>query len=273
MELSAVTKNVQSILSAQKKYIIPRYQREYSWEREELTQLWEDIWSSIEYADSKFTVGEYFIGSIVLSGSDQGEELEVVDGQQRLTTLSILLSALRASFEKCNLPKIAEGAYSYIEGQDKDGEDFFRIVNPLVQPYFNDCILYKLPKNTHPRNDEEKRLKYAYDFFINKLKMVEIKKIFKNEDEVEYSILLKAVRDQLLGFKLIYITVSEKKYANTIFETLNAKGKELTPVDLIKNEIFSIMDSEHPSDTARYKWASIRDDLNSRSRGTSVVVN
>jgi len=83
MELNAFPKTIQDILAAQKVYKIPRFQREFSWEKEELLVLWSDILSSLELEGNILKPSDYFIGSLVLVGNDHSEELEVVDGQQR----------------------------------------------------------------------------------------------------------------------------------------------------------------------------------------------
>jgi len=90
MELNAETRSVNEIFSPNKKYIVPRFQREYSWETEEVEEFWEDVTQQISIsANKKIKNEEYFIGCIVLVGEDSNPEYLIVDGQQRLTTLTI----------------------------------------------------------------------------------------------------------------------------------------------------------------------------------------
>ncbi|NFM11509.1 DUF262 domain-containing protein, partial [Clostridium botulinum] len=92
MNLQAYTRNIRDILDLNRKYIIPRFQREYAWEEAELSTLWEDIFANMNKEKSAIKENPYFIGSLVLVGDDSKDsEFEVVDGQQRLTTITILL--------------------------------------------------------------------------------------------------------------------------------------------------------------------------------------
>ena len=80
-------------------------------------------------------------------------------------------------------------------------------------------------------------------------------------DGVSYEEILKALRDQILQSTVVIITSGERKEANAIFAILNAKGKHLASIDLIKNQIFSICDTTEPADYAEIKWNSIRNTL------------
>jgi uncharacterized protein with ParB-like and HNH nuclease domain len=74
--------------------IAPRFQREYSWTKEQVKELWDDIVTNITINDDEISHEEYFIGALVLVGDDKSSMLQIVDGQQRLTTITILLSVL-----------------------------------------------------------------------------------------------------------------------------------------------------------------------------------
>ena len=102
MELNAFPKSIEDTLSLQRKYIIPRFQREYSWENEELSELFEDLLDNIHIDNNGvLQPSEYFIGSLVLVGDEDNTtniERYVVDGQQRLTTITILFSVIARKF-------------------------------------------------------------------------------------------------------------------------------------------------------------------------------
>lgn len=106
---------------------------------------------------------------------------------------------------------------------------------------------------------------YAYNYFDKQLKenvlIKEIRERNQGMEEVLYIDALKAFRDQILKCKVIYVTVTAFDDAYTIFEVLNAKGKDLTPVDIIKNTIFSLLTDEEPLDTASEKWANMKNEL------------
>lgn len=89
--------------------------------------------------------------------------------------------------------------------------------------------------------------------------------------ESRYEVSLKAIRDQVVKYlKVIFITVSEEDEAYTIFETLNARGMNLSFVDLIKNKLFKSLNSTHPDDTAKTKWKEIRSIISSRQNVGSL---
>jgi len=115
-------------------------------------------------------------------------------------------------------------------------------------------------------------------FFIKRLQKSNILKDFAEYtnlditslDDSIYINLLEAVRDQILQLKTIYITVSNEDDAYTIFETLNARGMNLTTVDLIKNEIFKALKSQHPNDDAKDDWKKIRMNLTAREEKVNI---
>ncbi|MDM3852277.1 MAG: DUF262 domain-containing protein [Aphanizomenon gracile PMC627.10] len=125
MELHAYTRTISDLFSVKKKYVVPRFQREYSWTKEKVSELWEDILSNITINnDQQFNHEEYFIGSLVLVGDDKSLSMQIVDGQQRLTTITILLSALCQRFIEIEKRNLAQSIYeNYIAGKDDEGND------------------------------------------------------------------------------------------------------------------------------------------------------
>lgn len=281
MNMNAIPRGIKSILEANRKYIVPRFQREYSWEENELLTLWEDIFKNISICKESGSknVSNYFIGSLVLIGNDtNGEEFEIVDGQQRLTTISILLAAIGDFFYKQKEDKRGDAIFRYIEGTDKEGEMFFKLVNENTGNFLPCRILakekdYKLT----PRGKEEERLLNAYNYFFDKLNNEELIKDFKKYvdpeginsmyiDGMSSIDIAKLIRDQILEFTIVFITVDNLSDAYKIFETLNAKGKNLEAIDLIKNSIFSVLTEKHPSDKAKEIWKKIQGNLNGENR-------
>lgn len=142
MELHAYTKTISDLFSVKRKYIVPRFQREYSWTKEQIGELWNDIIVSISIDENGNLVNaEYFIGSLVLVGDDKSISLQIVDGQQRLTTLTILLSALCDRFKAIEKSNISQSIYdNYIAGKDDDGEEYFKLENETPKPFFQTRI-------------------------------------------------------------------------------------------------------------------------------------
>lgn len=97
MELKATPNSIDDVLRLQRKYVIPRFQREFSWELEGLSEIYDDLVDNIVYANNKLNTNEYFVGSLVLVGDDDDTtkiERYVVDGQQRLTTFTIAFAVI-----------------------------------------------------------------------------------------------------------------------------------------------------------------------------------
>lgn len=264
MRLFAYPRSFKDILTLQRKYIIPRYQREYSWELEQLEEFWNDIKGQILFEDSVYITQDYFIGSLVLVGDDEkGTDFLVVDGQQRLTTITILLSALTQIGKELEEEAFYKSCYSYIEGKDSEYNDFFKLVNETPKPFFQRAIQHIDKEEISTNSEEEKALLYAYNFFYTHV----------NRERTQHEnpiLFLKALRDQIVKCSTIFITVDNEEDAQNIFETLNAKGKDLETLDLVKNKIFGVLNKEHPSDFAKDNWNNIKTNLRSRSESVSL---
>ena len=287
MDLKAYTKTIRDILTLNNKYIIPRFQREYSWEKPELEDFLNDTILQITMSDDKqLLVSDYFIGSIVLVGNERDTSFLVVDGQQRLTTITIMFSALTQIFKELSskepaltdLIDLIESCHTFIEGKDEDHKPFFKLVNDNPKPFLQHRIQQKEIDTAYiPKTDEENNLLAAYNYFYKAFQKKTLIKLFNDEaslniSDIEYVEILKSVREQLKRFAVIFITVDSVEDANTIFETLNAKGKDLEAIDLIKNEIFRILTDEHPTDETRTKWKSIKEKLSERESSESITV-
>lgn len=269
MDLKATPKSIDDVLRLHRKYIIPRFQREFSWESEELSEIYEDLLDNIIYSNGKLCANEYFIGSLVLVGDDDDTtrvERYVVDGQQRLTTFTIMFAVLSQKFKELGEDKLSQITHLNVLGEDNDGHPYTKLVNENPKPFFQKRIQQKdIDFSAIPQSLEEKRLLYAYNYFDKQLKenvlIKEIRDRNQGMGDVSYIDALKAFRDQILKCKVIYVTVTAFDDAYTIFEVLNAKGKDLTPVDIIKNTIFSLLTDEEPLDTASEKWANMKNEL------------
>lgn len=269
MELKATPKSIDDVLRLQRKYVIPRFQREFSWELEELSEIYDDLIDNIIYSNDKLCANEYFIGSLVLVGDDDDTtkiERYVVDGQQRLTTFTIAFAALAQKFKEIKEEKLSQTTHLNVLGEDNDGNPYAKLVNENPKPFFQQRIQQKeIDFSAIPQSVEEKRLLYAYNFFDRQLKESALLKAIRERNpgmgQINYIDALKAFRDQILKCKVIYVTVKSFDDAYVIFEVLNAKGKDLSPIDIIKNSIFSILTDEEPLDIASEKWAKTKNDI------------
>ncbi|WP_142326951.1 GmrSD restriction endonuclease domain-containing protein, partial [Bacillus cereus] len=97
---------------------------------------------------------EYFIGSLVMVGDDKDSKLEIVDGQQRLTTITILLSALVEAFKSAGEHNLAQGVYSYIEARNLMNEPYFRLITKTSEPFFQSAVQHLNKESRTPNNQE-----------------------------------------------------------------------------------------------------------------------
>lgn len=270
MNLLAYPKQIKNILEANRKYSIPRFQREYSWEEEEHKVFWKDIYKKIKIGNQKLTTSDYFIGALVLVGDDTKDtEFLIVDGQQRLTTITIIFSVLTHIFREIKDEQLAQSCYMYVEGKDGNFKPFFKLENENPKPFLQRRIQnFTIEDTYNPATEEEDKLLIAYNFYYQKLKKENLEKLFGNI--VDYKEMLLGIRDQILGFKTIFITVNSIDEAYYIFETLNAKGKDLETIDLVKNKIFKILDNDHPTDEAVEKWKIIKNTLIQRDKKENI---
>ncbi len=232
-------------------YIIPRFQRPYSWQQEEVEDFLNDILTNGK---------EYFIGSMVTFSFD-GDKKGIVDGQQRLTTITLILVAIRELAKSINETDIAIGTNQYIERINDFNKTTSVINTETSYPTFQKIISNTENKdeNIKPINNEEKNIYDVYNFiksFIqqqlkNKVqKLSNLDKIlnFKKEFLIE-------LRDKVLNLTTIYIELDNEEDAYTIFETLNTRGRDLSTEDLIKNHIMQRLTTTNTNlDTPKDNW-------------------
>ena len=228
MDFKATPRTVRDMLNLKRKYVIPRFQREYSWTNDELNELWNDLLENI-VIDSwdKLVPQEYFLGSIVLVGDDEDSTditRQVVDGQQRLMTITIMFSVLAQKFLSINENSLSNIVHKFIIGEDENGDPITKLVSETPKPFFQFRIQQKeIDFSQVPNTEEEKAILNTYNFFDSCLSETKLRKeILKDNGETviskPYVDLLKVVRDQVLSCKVIYVTVKSFDDAYQIFE-------------------------------------------------------
>ncbi|MEJ8601569.1 DUF262 and DUF1524 domain-containing protein [Helicobacter pylori] len=202
-------------------FVIPIYQRLYSWKKEQCEQLWDDI---IKIGGNDKMNG-HFIGSIlyVLDDNTHSSPLLIIDGQQRLTTITLLLIALRnRSSDEVKRKEIE----SYLINSDKDGNKKFRLI---LSESDKDTLLSLIDKNRRKPSEPSVKIVENFELFE--------KWISENTDKLE------TIFKGLKKLMIVWIALEkEKDDPQLIFESMNSKGIELTQTDLIRNYI--IMETE-----------------------------
>lgn len=229
-------------------FVIPIYQRVYSWEKEQCEQLWDDI---IKIGGNDKMNG-HFIGSIlyVRNGITHSDPLLIIDGQQRLTTITLLCIALRnhSSDEVKILEKFSckEIENRYLINSNKNGDKKFRLI---LSKSDKDTLLSLIDKNK--RKPSEPSVKIVENF-----KLFE-KWISENTDKLE------TIFKGLEKLMIVYIALDkEKDDPQLIFESMNSKGIELTQTDLIRNYIIMETETEEKQkDFYNGYWRAMEEDF------------
>ncbi len=235
--------------SQEKQFVIPIYQRVYSWEKEHCKQLWDDI---IKTGGNDQIEG-HFIGSIVFVHdgiyTTNYNELLIIDGQQRLTTITLLFIALRDHLndedellEKFSRQKIQN---RYLINSDEKGDKKFKLI--LSEPD-RDTLLSLIDKDR--RKPSEPSLKIVENF-----KLFE-EWIRKNTDK------LKTIFKGLDKLMVVEISLERgKDNPQLIFESMNSTGKDLTQTDLIRNYILMGLEPEKQKIFYKKYWRAMEEDF------------
>ncbi len=254
MKISCIDKQVGKLL-AEAFYTIPPFQRAYSWDRPNVEDFWNDI-----IVDNE---SDYFIGNFVIY--EDGDRFGVVDGQQRLTTLTLLLCALRNSYADAGLIELAKGVHSLIERTDLSNKLFYVLQTSSSYPFLQEHIqkFPEPPDVPEDVGDEEKLLKAAYQYFRDQIQenvdaihskttLTETAKRKAVESE------LTEIRNKITRLKLIVTSLTNDDDAYVIFETLNTRGKDLTLSDLVKGHLSRLVTPNNQGvNLAKTKWEKI----------------
>lgn len=221
--------NIYTIMNGSKQFIIPVYQRLYSWDIDQCSTLWNDI-VSLEKEGKK----AHFVGSIVNiaeTAMPTGvQRFMIIDGQQRLTTLTLMMIALRNYVEKhpdeTNL-KASKIVHVFLKNEDESGEDQYKLL--LTQA--DKETLISLIENKPMPEKHSIRIKENYDYFVHQIESLLIK-----PDQVY---------DSIGRLQIVNITLDrDADDPQAIFESLNSTGKELSQSDLIRNNVLMGLDAK-----------------------------
>ena len=260
---SAQNKPVSELLSgdANWKFKVPRYQREYVWKRDDWENLFDDLMEN---------PSGYFLGSMIcINRSDdtmQVQELELVDGQQRLTTLSLLYAAIYSCMDK------------ETSKDDEIKNEMFNLKHRLVFKKHNKhlrvepshqgqnyddfrAILHDagiLGDAKYPANAGNRRLFKAYRFFIDRLDELD-----NNKDLVFDQEKIRSLLEKVNQSSMVKIEVGSHADAFTLFESLNNRGVPLSALDLIKNNLLAVLERKNADsvDDNFTKWTRLLENL------------
>jgi len=250
LSLSAEQKKLTQLFDKTNTYIIPSYQRPYSWGEKECSELWEDL--KFRFDDD--SSDEYFLGNIVLAKSNQNDVIEVIDGQQRLITLTILLKVLFL-FDKDN---------DYLEEAiwNKDRRDKTKKSPRLTTRVFEDNDNQNFKKvleytqeqikniDTKIANQFEENMKLFYKKLIDSTEM-------KSKDIPSFGDFL---LEKVYILPIQSVDAEEEKArekALVIFETINNRGLDLSDADIFKAQLYNSALNQQKSEDFIEKWTEL----------------
>jgi len=245
---------------------IPRFQRPYSWDDENINDFWNDL---------IVNKGEdYFIGSMVVYKKSK-QQYGVVDGQQRLTTITILLCVLRDEFAKLGNEDLAKGLHQLIERKDRNNVNEYVLKTETSFPYFQEHIQkFSDPEVETTIHAEENNLKNAHTVFkglvMSALTAIDSDTTIPADKKIETKInKLIEVRNAVLNLNVIFVTLDNEDDAYVIFETLNTRGKDLALTDLVKNHFSKHLKAQGAVDHTKIKWKQMLETIHHSSADIS----
>ena len=247
-------------------YKVPMFQRDYSWEDDQ----WDDLWNDIVLTAVTRENDVHYMGYLVLSSTDS-RVFNVIDGQQRLTTLTLLILAVLKYLDElaengidpdANRQRATQLRSSYIGYLDPVTliTQSKLSLNRANDAYFQTYIVPLQPLPKPNLKFSEKLLKNAFEWFYGRIN----EQFSKAKSGKEIAQFIENVVDRLF---FTVIEVNDELDAFTVFETLNSRGVKLAPIDLLKNYLFSVVNksplSSHELETRRLEeqWHKIVDTI------------
>lgn len=230
-------------------FILPRFQRAYAWEEKDWQTLWKDARKIIASNTANL---DHFLGAMVVvnieTGINEPRTYQLVDGQQRLLTISIFLCALR------NLAKsdsLRREILDYLVNEHRVGLQHYKIL-PTVNNDDRAIWRHLLKYNTSPEYQREDSLiNRSYEYFYNSIKK------YTQENGVDLAEIFRNFKKFL---KIAVIHLDRDEQTHQIFESLNTKGKPLTQADLVRNYIALRLNATQQDEIWEKYWREIDDE-------------
>lgn len=261
MKIESQDRTVEQLLKSNT-FVIPRFQREYSWESDQINQFWNDVIENVSES--------YFIGSMVAYSVDRSK-LAVVDGQQRLTTITILLCAIRDGFKTIGCHELANGLQAYIEQKNRENKTEYVLQTETSFPFLQEEVLKNSPADApYTIGREEQSIQRAFSIFKENISN-KIDEFLSNKEQIkevnvdDASKWLSQIRDTVFDLNVILVTLDNEDDAYLIFETLNTRGKDLALSDLLRNHFAKFMKPESGVDQSTLKWRKVLDIIDNSS--------
>lgn len=254
--INVLKQNISGLLSSGKnsKFVIPEYQRPYDWTYEEIETLFEDLWEFASTSGGSEKDGTYFLGCIV-SYKNENKENEIIDGQQRITSLFLLLRAIYTKLSTIENPTDSSKHFC------KEIENTIWMQNKLTGQVNYDKILLTSNVINNEGNEILKNIlktgiadtKAKDNYSQNYIKFQELFDEHAKIDPLRIYEFIYALLNQVI---VLPITADSQDTALTIFSTLNDRGKPLSDADIFKAKIYNHLTGAEKEEFI-YKWKSL----------------
>ena len=239
-------------------YVLPIFQREYAWEQPEWQTLIEDVVDT--YHESEDSRHEHFLGSLVVIEEDAKKTLfqsyTLVDGQQRLTSISLMLCALRDCLD--NADPLRKMIMKYLMNGDQDGDLRYKIM-PTAK--YDDREAYLAILKGLSADGLRSRIGEAYSFFVTEVGDLLVKSEFDAQ---------RLFNCMLSSLFVVFIELDRTDKPYKIFESLNHKGKALTEADLVRNYIAMRLPPSRQLQLFDDNWSKIEELLSEREETARI---
>lgn len=260
---------IRKMLGGTVKYIIPRYQRKYIWN----DKHWQDLWDDLTFVSQNETSDiQHFFSTFIFekNGNLNGiDNFNVIDGQQRLSTVMVILSAICRTYIELENKTQHSLIVQYLTAMDSKGK-YIKISNDntdLLGDIINSILEYKEKSlmesvdisKYHSFSNDKKNIYKCYIYYLDK-----IKNLITGLNQAEQISILYKFTNTVLDMQIVQIIVDKEQEGYDIFEILNARGTPLAQHELLKNYIFKFYKPIGDIDKAKMLWSEIENLLTTK---------
>lgn len=257
-ELSVSRKNIVSLFEETKNFVIPEYQRPYSWDKEKCDVLWSDIQNfHVDNKDSPHE--EYFLGTIVFCKDKDTNDTNVIDGQQRITSLLLLLRAFYKKLEEMQtaspdeeidglMKMIAPGIWDVNPMSKRVTDKNLIHIRSLVVTEKDNDAFHHIMINGETKAGDKSHYSENFSYFLGKCNE------YAKDNPLDWKNLCLCILNQCI---VLPIECNNLDDALTIFSTLNDRGLELADSDIFKAEMYKSFETKEQKTDFIEKWKEL----------------
>jgi uncharacterized protein with ParB-like and HNH nuclease domain len=228
--MKAAKSSVWDLFNGAKQYVVPLFQRPYVWSRPQWEQLWSDITEQylMKTDNPRDKIPDRFLGSIVVVREYEKnlDKYTIIDGQQRVTTISIMLAVIRAFAKERGITELYEQISDFLRNGPRSGEGQYVVIPTRVDK----SSLYHIFDEDYSFNHDS-RIVECFDYFWRRI---------DESRDIDITTLQQVITEDLC---VVYIELDQGENPNQVFEALNYRGVPLEESDLIRNFFFASLET------------------------------